>query len=81
MFDNKFLINLYVLSLDRNFEIFIPVDEKIGNILKLIENSLTEYNVVKHDSILFSLFSGQIYNNNDIVRNTDIKNGVKLILI
>ena len=81
MFDNKFLINLYVLSLDRNFEIFIPVDEKIGNILKLIENSLTEYNVVKHGSILFSLFSGQIYNNNDIVRNTDIQNGSKLILI
>ena len=37
MFDNKLLINLYVLVLDKHFELFIPVDEKVGNIVKLLD--------------------------------------------
>lgn len=81
MFDNKLLVNLYVLSLDRKFEIFIPVDEKIGNILKLLENSLSEYNMITNDKTLLNLYNGQIYNNNDVIRNIDIKNGTKLILM
>ena len=81
MFDNKLLVNLYILSLDRNFELFIPVDEKIGNILKLLENSLSEYNLFTENTVLLNLYNGQIYNNNDIVRRVDIKNGTKLILI
>lgn len=81
MFDNKLLVNLYVLSLDKNFEIFIPVDEKIGNILKLLENSLSEYNMITNDKTLLNLYNGQIYNNNDVIRKIDIKNGTKLILM
>lgn len=81
MFDNKFFINLYVLSLDKSFELYIPVNEKIGNIVKLIKSSLLEYNVTEKNDKLFSLYSGRLYDNNEIVRDTDIKNGTKLILI
>ena len=81
MLDNKYLVNLYVLSLDKSFEIFIPIDEKIGNIVKLFNRSLLEYGVSNNAGVLLSLYSGQIYNNNDLVRNTDIKNGTKLILV
>lgn len=81
MFDNKYLVNLYVLFLDKHFEIFIPVDEKIGNITKLIKSAIVVYGCDDSDGILFNLNSGLIYNKNDIVRNTDIKYGTKLILI
>lgn len=81
MFDNKYLVNLYVLSLDKSFEIFIPVDEKIGNVIKLINKTLFEMSSVSNNLTLLSLYSGNIYNYNDLVRNTDIKNGTKLILI
>ena len=37
MYDNKVLINLYVLSLGKNYELFLPVNEKIGNILSLLD--------------------------------------------
>lgn len=79
MYDNKYLVILYVLALDESFEIFIPANEKIGNILKLIKGSII--NNTNNKMSLLSFYSGCLYNNNDIVRNTDIRNGTKLILI
>ena len=82
MFDNKLLVDLYVLTLDKHFEIFIPVDEKIGNIVKLLKKTLFNINNIDKDNFaLMNLYSGNVYKNNDIVRNTDIQNETKLILI
>lgn len=81
MFDNKLLVDLYVLALDKHFEIFIPVDEKVGNIVKLLDKSLLSFFSNGKTFSLLNLYSGNVYKNNDIVRNTDIKNGTKLILI
>ena len=80
MFENKVLINLYVLSLDKHFEIYFSVNDKIGNILILLKKSLFEEEINKN-FILLNLLNGTIYNNNDIVRQTDIKNGAKLMLV
>ena len=82
MFDNKLLIDLYVLVLDKHFEIFIPVDEKVGNIVKLLKKTLFSSNNVENNNFaIMNLYSGNVYKNNDIIRNTDIKNETKLILI
>lgn len=80
MFENKVLVSLYVVSLDKKFEIYFPVNEKIGNILTLIKKSLFETDVNKN-IILLNLRSGNVYKSNDLVRNTDIKNGANLILV
>lgn len=81
MYDNKVLINLYVLSLGKNYELFLPVNEKIGNVSKLLNTTL--FNSINPDKnyILINIDNGMIYKNNDIIRNTDIRNGTKLILV
>ena len=81
MFDNKFLIDLYILILDKHFELFIPIDEKIGNIVKLLDKSVLTMVNNKNNFTLLNLYSGTVYNNNDLVRNTDILNGTKIIMI
>lgn len=81
MFDNKFMVDLYVLVLDRHFELFIPIDEKVGNIVKLLDKSLLVMVSNNKNFTLLNLYSGNVYKNNDLVRNTDIQNGTKLILI
>lgn len=81
MFENKFMVNLYVLALDKHFELFIPVDEKVGNIVKLINNSLLNNFPNNKKFTLLNLYSGSIYKNNVLVRDTDIQNETKLILI
>lgn len=78
MFENKVLVNLYALSLDRTYEIYVPVNEKIGNIIKLFCRILSlDENV---NLYLINLTNGTLYKNNDLVRNVDIKNNSKLLL-
>ena len=81
MFDNKLLIDLYVLVLDKHFELFIPVDEKVGNMVNLLDKSLLDIFPREKKIVLLNVYSGNIYKNNDLIRNTDIQNGTKLILI
>ena len=40
MYDNKVLISLYVLSLGKNYELFLPVNEKVGNIISLLDKAM-----------------------------------------
>lgn len=81
MFDNKILVSLYVLSLGETFEMFIPVNEKVGNITKLLNTTLFDsINFEKNNRIL-NLDTGEVYKNNDIVRDTSINNATKLMLI
>lgn len=79
MLDNKILINLYVLSLGTTFEIFVPINEKVGNIKKLLSSSLFES--YKEKAIFVNAETGNVYRNNDVIRNTDIKNDTKLLLV
>lgn len=81
---NKILINLIVPELMEEFEIYIPVNERISKIKQLLINSLRDlsdnkfqgekkYNLIDPDT-------GEIYENNKIIRDLNIKNSKKIIL-
>lgn len=81
---NKILIKLIVPVLMSEYEIFIPVNERIIKVKDLIINSLVDLSDNNFDkSKKYSLIdpdTGQIYDNKLIVRDTNIKNAKKLIL-
>ena len=81
MLENKILVNLYILSLGKSFEIFVPVNEKIGNITKLLNGSLFEEGDISKNNKILNAESGQVYNGNTLIRTSDIKNGTKLVLM
>ena len=81
MLENKILVNLYSLSLGKNFEIYLPVNEKIGNISKLLNTTLFDSIDTTRNYILLNAENGNVYKNNELIRNTDIKNGTKIILV
>lgn len=82
---NKILIGLYIPLIEKNYDIYIPVNKKIGTIKKLIEQGLVELTdnsyIIKEDSNFYSKDNGQIYDVNKTVRDTDLENGSKIILI
>lgn len=82
---NKILIGLYIPLIEKSYDIYIPVNKKIGTIKKLIEQGLVELTdnsyVIKEDSNFYSKENGQIYDINKTVRDTDLENGSKIILI
>ena len=83
--NNKILIGLYIPLIEKNYDIYIPVNKKIGTIKKLIEEGLVELTdnsyVIKEDSNFYSKETGTIYDVNKTVREPDLKNGSRIILI
>ncbi len=81
MLENKVLITVYVLSLGETYELFIPVNEKVGNISKLLNTTLFDSINFSKNYRLLNIETGVVYNNNVLVRDTDINNDTKLMLM
>lgn len=82
---NKILIELEIPLIEKKYDLFIPCNKKIGTIKRLIEEALVELTsnayVPKDDSNFYSKENGQYYDVNKTVRDTDLKNGSRIILI
>ena len=82
---NKVLVKVYVPSIDEQYEIYIPVNETINKVLELIIKSvyeLSDSNLeqdVKH--YILDPDTSIVYTNDQIIRDTNIKNSKKIILI
>ena len=81
MLDNKVLVNLHILSLGKDFEVYLPVNEKIGVISRLLNSTMFDSNDSKKSLVLYNAETGITYENNVLIRNTDIKNGSRLMLL
>ena len=69
----------------KKYDLFIPINKKIGTIKTLIENALVELTdeayVPKNDTNFYSKETGEIFDVNKTVRDTNLKNGSRIILI
>lgn len=82
--ENKVLIKLFSPELDTSFDIFIPVNESIYKIKKLIVKYFEDFtNTALNNKsyILINKLNSRIYKNNEIVRNTDIRNSSELLFV
>lgn len=83
---NKFLITFIVPTIQMEYNVYIPNNKKIGTIKKYILESLYELsnNSFKgnlENTLFIDKDSGRIYENNILVKDSGIKNGVKIIVI
>ena len=85
MMTNKVLISLYVPMLNITYDVFIPVNEIMWKVNKLLVKSVCDLNdtgfPVNKNYALINMENGRIYNNNEIIFNTDIRNSTKIALI
>lgn len=82
--ENKVLIKVFFPQLDKTFDVYIPVNELVWKIKILLFKSildLCDFNLMFREYILINKITSQVYKNNDIVINTDIRNGTELILL
>ena len=68
---NKVLIKLYIPTLGENYDIYIPVNEMVWKvnrlIVKLISDMSNDNFSIDKDYALINIDTGMIYNNNDII--------------
>lgn len=82
---NKVLVQLVVPILEESYDVFLPVNRKIGNIIGLVSKIVSEisggYFVANETNSLYSGDTGDKYPMDVLLINTDIRNGSKIILM
>ena len=74
---NKILVLVYIPEIEQEYDVYIPINKKIGTIKKYLISSVEEFN----DGNVSNIENFKIYDNNTYVRDSGIKNGTKLILM
>ena len=82
---NKILVHLLVPEIDESYDVFIPINIRIGTVVKLLNKSiLVLTNGIfqeKNSRKLYSVADSTTYPTNALVRETNIRNGVTVILM
>ena len=81
----KVYINLFVPSLDRNFDIEIPINLEMKYVVDELQKSLQEQTegcyIIKETIKLYDKSTGGLINQNNIVKYSGLKNGASIMLI
>lgn len=70
--------------IDKKYELLVPIDRRIYELINLLKKNipaLTEDYYENNEPYLFNKATGEIYNMNLIIKNSNIKNGTRLVLI
>lgn len=82
---NKILVLVYVPLIDKEYDVFIPSNQKIGIVKKYLISSIMELsNIDNYFNENFKLYDKNLsicYDNNIYVKNSGIINGAKLVLM
>lgn len=85
MIENKVLVSVNVPSLEKVFDVYIPVNRKIYSVINMLKATLFELSQgsfsITNNYILYDGLSGNMYDMNKLVRDTDIRNGSMIILL
>ncbi len=83
--NNKILVKLTVPEVDESFDVFIPINEFVWKVKMLLLKSVNDIVSGDMDSnkeyVLLNKNSSKIYTNNEVIIDTDIRNGTELLLI
>lgn len=82
---NKVLVEIYIPQLDEEYNIYLPLNKNIANVIILIGKSISELKRIDNfDYNSLSLYNRETtikYNPNSLIRETNIRNGFRLILM
>ena len=82
---NNFLIKIIIPEINENFDLFIPVNEQVWKVKKSIIKAVCELrNDILEPNFKYALFNketGELYNENDVIIRTDIRNVTELVLL
>lgn len=83
--NNKVLVKLYVPTIEKSFDIWIPINKRVCNVISLCAKAVNElsrgYYTPEKLPILYDKATAVPYDVNMIVRDTTIRNGTELIMM
>ncbi len=80
---NKVLVELYIPAIDKVYNVYLPANRKIGNIITLINKALLDFTNGNYGNSKYNFFYnslGDKYPVNVLLKDTDIRNGSRVVL-
>lgn len=82
---NKVLVELIIPEIESSFDVYLPINKRIGSIITLLNKSISELTsgcyVGSNTTALYNRNTSTKYQANMLLYNTDIRNGTTLILL
>lgn len=81
---DKILVTIYVLALEEEYDLFLPIGISMSDAVGIIQRTIYEMSdgnyVINPSPILYSDENGKIINLNNVVKFSGLKNGCKVLL-
>lgn len=86
MMKTKVLVKAIFPAMDMEYDVKIPANEQVWKVNKLLVKAIFDMNNfaydIKNDNyVILNKKTGTIYDNNQVIIDTDIRNGTELIFI
>ena len=82
---NKINVSIVVPVINETYNVFIPINKTVGEIIKLLNEAINEITKnqfpISNRLSLVNLFTGEVYDNEKNVKLNRIDNGSSLVLI
>ena len=82
---NKILVTIYVPEIDNTYDVLIPANKKVGELIILINKIVNELSnnefKISNTNTLWNRNTNKQYDKDYLVEQTDIKNNTKLVLL
>lgn len=82
---NKVLIKLYVPLIEQQYDVLIPINKKVFQVIKLLVKSVNDltggYYRVNELPMLYDKITAEMYDINSTIKENDIKNGSEIIML
>lgn len=82
---NKVLVKLHVPLLEEMYDVWLPLNKKISNVIVLLVKAINEfyggYYKPEEMPLLYDKLTGRAYNINSTIKDANIRNGTEIILI
>ena len=82
---NKVLVEIYLAQMDETFNIYLPLNKNIANVIELICKSISEFRRIENlnyrNLSLYNRETSYKYNAETLIKDSNIRNGYRLILM
>jgi hypothetical protein len=82
---NKVLVSVSVPEIDQNFDVYLPINKKVGNVINLLNKVISEMTdgefVLANNNSLYNVSTKEKYQSDILLANTNIRNGTQLVLL
>ena len=82
---NKILVEVKVPEIDETYSVYLPINKKMGNIIVLLNKAISEMSngnfKLSNYNTLYNASTGNDYQVDVLLSDTDIRTGTKLILL